>query len=58
MTEKDWRDKLHKDDEVYWTDPDDDICSGYYLVQEILEDVLVLSNQSGSIVEVFKHEVS
>lgn len=46
-------------DEVFWNDPDKGILSGYYKISEILSnDVVLLINDVGSTVEVFKHELS
>ena len=28
--------KLHNGDEVYWTDPDEGLCSRYYTIQTII----------------------
>lgn len=48
---------FHIGDEVWWEDPDDEICSGKYEVVDIDidQDVLILSNGS-SIVEAFRDE--
>lgn len=45
-------------DEVYWNDPDEGICSGYYKVSEVLGDVFRLTNDSGAELEAFRHELS
>ena len=52
-------DELGVGDEVYWNDPDENICSGVYKVKEIIsKDVLLIENDAGSQVEVFTYEVS
>ena len=54
-----WRKELDKGDEVYWTDPDDGKCSGYYTVLAVRpDDVVLLQNDDGSEVEAWITEVS
>jgi len=51
--------EIHEGAEVYWNDPDAGICSGYYTVYRFLnDDVVVLTNKQGSLVEAFIHELS
>ncbi len=47
-------------DEVYWTDPDADLCSGVYTVVQVdlKSGVVVLTNKQGSTTEAFLHEIS
>jgi hypothetical protein len=49
---------LRQGTEVYWTDPDNDASSGVYHVDELNGDEARLSNDAGSEVEVFTHELS
>lgn len=58
---------LHRGDEVYWTDPDNGVSSGYYTVLEVHapsgepideDTIVVLLNASGGIAEVLIHELS
>jgi len=47
--------KYNVGDEVYWNDPDNGLCSGYYRVAKIIDcDILVLENGT----EVFIWELS
>jgi len=52
----DWR-KLKEGQEVFWNDPDDDICSGLYKVFEAKGEVVALINEAGSVVEAFDDEI-
>ena len=46
-------------DEVFWTDPDEGKCSGYYHIMKIHSDEIVfLKNDEGSEVDAFVHELS
>jgi len=50
---------LREGDEVYWNDPDNGICSGIYKIKEFLSaEILLIENEQGSEVEVFRHELS
>jgi len=45
--------------EVYWTDPDDGLCSGWYTIRTFIsEEIVLLTNEEGSEVEAFVHELS
>ncbi len=46
--------------EVYWNDPDDGACSGWYIIQSIKNnDTVVLTNESGeSMTEVHISELA
>ena len=44
-------------DKVHWTDPDDDIASGPYTVEEVKGDHYVLVNDQGSVTEAFEEEL-
>jgi hypothetical protein len=45
--------------EVYWNDPDDGICSGWYEIEEVIdEETFRLKNESGSEVEALIEELS
>jgi len=50
--------ELHIGAEVYWTDPDDGISSGYYNVIKIISDEIVLISNGTSEAEVFIYELS
>jgi len=52
--------RLFEGDEVYWTDPDDDLCSDYFTIHAILDsNVVLLVDDSGNCrVEAFAHELS
>lgn len=50
--------KYQINDEVYWTDPDEDISSGYYKVVDILSDEIYYISNGTSEAEVFEHELS
>jgi len=45
-------------DEVYWTDPDNDFSSGYYTIANILGEIYLLTNEAGTELEAFNHELS
>ena len=58
--------QLQIGDEVQWTDPDNEECSGSYRIREILtesgfiedmDSVLVVMNDAGSSAEVFVREI-
>lgn len=50
---------LHVGSEVFWNDPDAGICSGWYTIEEVVNDeVLRLRNEAGSEVEVYVQELS
>lgn len=58
--------QLDVGDEVSWEDPDDGTCSGIFFVTEIvtengrlanMEDVLIIRNDQGSVVEVYASEL-
>jgi len=54
-------DDLHVGAEVYWNDPDNDECSGYYKVHHISTDEIIILtplDDSGGITEVFISELS
>lgn len=43
---------------IYWNDPDDGICSGVYVVIEIIDDeTLLVQNAEGSEVEILISEI-
>jgi hypothetical protein len=44
-------------DEVFWHDPDDELCSGHYIVQAVVGDIYRLRNDAGSETEAFEHEL-
>jgi hypothetical protein len=56
--------ELHVGQQVYWTDPDNDECSGYYKVHHISTDEIIIitpldeSDGNGGITEVFINELS
>lgn len=43
---------------VYWNDPDNDFCSGYYTVTLVLGDGAVIENEAGDLAEVLTSELS
>ena len=53
---------LRVGDQVYWTDPDNGECSGYFIIKEIWQakssDIFFLENEHGSELEAFRHELS
>ena len=49
---------IRVDDEVYWNDPDDGLCSGYATVVEINGDIFRLRTEHGSEIEAFRREIS
>jgi hypothetical protein len=52
--------KLHAGDEVRRTDPDDGICSRTLTIGsiEFRDEVVIITDQEGSLVECFAHELS
>ena len=57
---------LQPGDQVYRTNPGDDLSSGYYTVLEIVtedgkvsrrDDMVVITNDAGSVAEVFAQEI-
>jgi hypothetical protein len=58
--------KLQAGDEVFWTDPDDDLCSRHYTIQYIeyidsVNDdsiVVCITDYNGSYLECFASELS
>lgn len=45
-------------DRVHWTDPDEGISSGDYIINGIFGDIFELTNDAGSEVECLEHELS
>lgn len=64
MEEGDWSRTIHREDDpkigprVYWSDPDDALCSGYGRVVSIMDDVVTLEMDSGGEVECYLSELS
>jgi len=51
--------ELLKGDEVFYTDIDDDISSGYYVIQKfITNEIVLLSDKNGRELEAFITELS
>jgi hypothetical protein len=52
--------KLSPGDEVFWTDPDNGVCSRYLTIQsiEIHKDVIVIQDTDGGGLECFADELS
>jgi len=63
--------ELQSGDEVFWTDPDEGISSGYYFIDSILTEdgtynserdfddtIIVIHNESGSHAEVYVSELT
>jgi hypothetical protein len=50
---------LHEGAEVYWNDPDDGICSGWYIIEKaITDEIVLLRNDAGSELEAYISELS
>lgn len=51
---------LKPGDEVFWTDPNDGIGSGIYVIHEIVssEVLIITTPEYDSYIEVFAHELS
>jgi len=43
---------LNVGDQVHWQDPDDDLCSGVFVVRQIKSETAVIGNDKGSVAEV------
>jgi hypothetical protein len=43
---------------MYWTDPDDGLCSGWGVVTQIEGDIITIAKDDGGGAEVFAHELS
>ena len=49
---------LEVGDEVFWDDPDQGICSGYYKVKaKLTDEVYLIGNEAGSETQVYKQEL-
>lgn len=59
MTKKQVK-QLHSGDEVYWNDPDNGTCSRVLKIHsiEVHEDVAIIQDVSGAVVECFIKELS
>ncbi|MBN3760921.1 phage protein NinX family protein [Burkholderia sp. Ac-20365] len=63
---EDWRSTLSVGDEVFWTDPDDGVCSGHRVIAEILsesgviesDETVVRLTANESVTEAFAGELS
>jgi len=63
---EDWRSALSVGDEVFWTDPDNGICSGYRTITEIVSDsgtiesdeTVVRLTDNGNVTEAYAGELS
>jgi hypothetical protein len=44
-------------DEVFWRDPEDDLCSAYYTIKEFLTNEIVFLVNENSKTEAFLHEI-
>ena len=40
--------KYNVGDDVYWNDPDDDLCSGWYVVAEVIDNDVLWLSQKGA----------
>ena len=51
--------KYYQGDKVYWNDPDDGICSGFYTIAQVLDvDILLLERDNdGCRFQVFTSEI-
>ena len=52
------RELIEEADEVYWTDPDDGVASGYGMVLGINGEVYSLLMRDGGQTEALEHELS
>jgi hypothetical protein len=52
--------KLQPGDEVYWNDPDEGACSRVYKIRtiEVLDEIVVIEEPSGAVLECFAKELS
>ena len=52
--------KLAPGDEVYWNDPDDGVCSRFYIISkiEIEGNVIKITAKDGNYLECFARELS
>jgi hypothetical protein len=59
--QEDWltyMNKFHNGDEVFWTDPDDGLCSGVAtFIQSVNEDITIIE-KDGLKIEVYTDEIS
>lgn len=66
QSSEEWRATLAVGGEVFWTDPDDGICSGYRVIVEIVsesgviesDETVVRLTANGSVTEAFAGEIS
>ena len=59
MTSEEAR-NLQPGDEVFWTDPDDGVCSRIYEIRtiEVYDEIVVITEPDGSSLECFASELS
>ena len=50
--------KFHYGDEVFWTDPDDGLCSGIATFIQLVNEEVAIIEKDGVQIEVFTDEIS
>ena len=50
--------KFHNGDEVFWTDPDDGLCSGVATFIELVNEEIAIIEKDGVQIEVYTDEIS
>jgi hypothetical protein len=54
---------INSGDNLYWKDPDGDLCSGFFTVLRTIQsfgaddDMVILRNNNGSELEAYPHEL-
>ena len=50
--------KFHNGDEVFWTDPDDGLCSGVATFIQLVNEEIAIIEKDGVQIEVYTDEIS
>jgi hypothetical protein len=50
--------KFHNGDEVFWTDPDDGLCSGIATFIQLVNEEVAIIEKDGVQIEVYIDEIS
>ena len=50
--------KFHNGDEVFWTDPDDGLCSGIATFIKLVNEEIAIIEKDGVQIEVYTDEIS
>ena len=50
--------KFHYGDEVFWTDPDDGLCSGIATFIQLINEEIAIIEKDGVQIEVYTDEIS